>query len=88
MNRSSQVSHLLCFTHVPYEDMLAGSHSHKASSLPSSHGDKGHVGLLAPNYSEHGAGSIAQVLLGQPHGHKIRAISQAREDETVMMNII
>ena len=59
--------YLLSFPDVPYEDVLAGGHGDVPPLLPPAQCHVGDVGFLAADHTEHSAGHIAQVLLGQPH---------------------
>lgn len=50
-----------------------------ATLLPPPQGHVGDVGLLATDDSKHGAGNIAQVLLGQPHDQQVVMNSVSKE---------
>lgn len=65
--------------------MFTGRRSDVATLLSSPQGHVGDVGLLAPDDSEHRAGNVAQVLLGQPHDQQVvmNSVSIEKKLETV-----
>lgn len=75
-------SDLLSLPHVPDEHVFTGRRGDVATLLPPPQGHVGDVGLLAPDDSEHRAGNIAQVLLGQPHDQQVVMNSVSIEKKT------
>lgn len=72
-------SHLLSLSHIPDEHVLTSRGGNVPTLLSPSEGHEGYVGLLAADHSKHGAGNVAQVLLGQPHDQQATMTSASKE---------